>query len=143
MPQPVKLDIDIKTAAGVQKLVGAIGWLRPYLVITNHQVQPLYDLLSGITSSTDERHLTAAEEAEFALTSKFVTRIDVSVGVQLFILRNDEIPRRLLCQLNDKWKDKLHTLEWIFLSFKSRKTAPGMYEFFADIIIKGCRSLRP
>lgn len=48
-------------------------------------------------SLRDERHLTAAakkavEEVELALTYKFVTRIDVLVNVQLFILRDDEIP---------------------------------------------------
>lgn len=34
---------------------------------------------------------------------------------------------------------KLHILEWKFLSFRSQKTAPGLYELFADIIIKDCR----
>ncbi|KAF2977684.1 hypothetical protein EK904_000291, partial [Melospiza melodia maxima] len=89
VPQPVKLDIDIKTVVDMQKLVGAIGWLRPYLAIINHQLQHLYDLLSGITPSTNERHLTAAakkavEEIELALTSKFVTRIDVSVDMMKY-----------------------------------------------------------
>lgn len=66
-------------------------------------MQPLFELLSGITSSTDERHLTAAakkviEVVELALTCKFVNRIDTSVGVQLFILKDHEIPCGIVCQ---------------------------------------------
>lgn len=144
MPQPVKLDIDVKTATDVQKLVGLIGWIRSHLGITNHQMQPLFDLLSGITSSTDRRQLTPAtkkalEEIESALAQNFFNRIDTSVGVQLFILKDHEIPCGILCQWSDNWEDQLHILEWIFLTFRSRKTAPGLYELFADIIIKGRR----
>ncbi|NXU78097.1 POK18 protein, partial [Oreotrochilus melanogaster] len=99
----------------VQKLVGLIGWIRSYLGITNHQMQPLFDLLSGITSSTDEKQLTSAakktlEEVELALAHKFVNRIDPSVGVQLFILKDHEIPCGILCQWNDNWEDQLHIL---------------------------------
>ncbi|KAL2309372.1 LOW QUALITY PROTEIN: hypothetical protein Nmel_005569 [Mimus melanotis] len=142
VPQPVKLGIEVKTVTDVPKLVGSIGWITPYLRITNHQMQPLFELLSQITSSTDERQLTtpakkAIEEVELALTHKFVNRIDTSVDVQLFTLKDHEIPCGILCQWNDEWEGKLHILEWIFLSFRYRKTAPGLYELFADIIIKG------
>lgn len=65
----------------------------------------------------------AEEEIELALTSEFLTRIDVSAGVQLFILRDDEIPCGLLCQWNDKWEDKLHVLEWIFFVFQVPKNS--------------------
>lgn len=101
MPQPVKLDIDVKTATDVQKLVGLIGWIRSYLGITNHQMQLLHDLLSGTTSSTDERQLTPAaktlEEIELALAHTFVNRLNTYVGVQVFVLKDHKIPCGILC----------------------------------------------
>ncbi|KAF2982063.1 hypothetical protein EK904_011612, partial [Melospiza melodia maxima] len=110
VPRPVKLDIDIKTAVDVQKLVGAIGWLRPYLRITNHQLQHLYDLLSGITSSADETHLTAA--------SKKMMKYHVD------------------CCVNGMINGKINCIIWNGYFCLS---APGLYELFADIIIKGRR----
>ncbi|KAL2301503.1 hypothetical protein Nmel_010890, partial [Mimus melanotis] len=62
VPQLVTLDIEVKTVTDVQKLVGAIGWIRSYLGITNHQLQPLFELLSGTISSTDKRCLTVTAE---------------------------------------------------------------------------------
>ncbi|KFW86786.1 hypothetical protein N305_06571, partial [Manacus vitellinus] len=45
MPQPVKLNIDVQTLTDVQKLMGAINWIRPYLGLTNTQLRPLLELL--------------------------------------------------------------------------------------------------
>ncbi|NXF63961.1 POK18 protein, partial [Ciccaba nigrolineata] len=41
VPQPVKFDLEIKTLNDVQKLVGSLNWIRPYLGLTNSQLQPL------------------------------------------------------------------------------------------------------
>ncbi|NXJ81431.1 POK6 protein, partial [Trogon melanurus] len=41
MPQPVKLDVQIRTLNDVQKLMGSLNWIRPYLGLTNSQLQPL------------------------------------------------------------------------------------------------------
>lgn len=86
VPGPAKSDIKVKIVPDVQKLVGAIGWIRSYLGITNHQLKPLFKLQSGTISSTDKRYLTAVaekviKEIELGLTYKFVNRIDPSVGV--------------------------------------------------------------
>lgn len=56
-------------------------------------MQPLFELLSGITCSTDERYLIDAvkkkvmEEVELALTCKLVNRMNTFAGVQLFIFK--------------------------------------------------------
>ncbi|NWX52875.1 POK18 protein, partial [Steatornis caripensis] len=48
-PQLIKLKQDVKTMNDVQKLAGMLNWLRPYLGLTNEQIQPLLQLLKGDT----------------------------------------------------------------------------------------------
>ncbi|NWX49590.1 POK6 protein, partial [Steatornis caripensis] len=48
-PQLIKLKLDVKTLNDVQKLAGMLNWLRPYLGLTNEQMQPLLQLLKGDT----------------------------------------------------------------------------------------------
>ena len=43
-----------------QKLLGDIQWIRPYLSLTNKQLQPLYDVLPGDTALNSPRYLTDA-----------------------------------------------------------------------------------
>ncbi|NXE95052.1 POK6 protein, partial [Menura novaehollandiae] len=40
-PQPVKLNVTVQTLNDVQKLIGSLNWIRPYLSLTNSQLQPL------------------------------------------------------------------------------------------------------
>lgn len=45
------------------------------------------------------------------------------------------------CCVNGTINGKINCMLWsgYFLSFRSQKTAPGLYELFADMIIKGHR----
>ncbi|KFV12524.1 hypothetical protein N340_13347, partial [Tauraco erythrolophus] len=45
MPQPIRLQIHIKTLNDVQKLAGMINWVRPYLGLTCSKLQLLLELL--------------------------------------------------------------------------------------------------
>ncbi|NXW39188.1 POK6 protein, partial [Phaetusa simplex] len=47
IPQQVKIQADIKTLNDLQKLLGAINWVRPLLGIPNHELSPLFSLLKG------------------------------------------------------------------------------------------------
>ncbi|NXG80659.1 POK6 protein, partial [Baryphthengus martii] len=42
IPQPIKLQVKIKTLNDVQKLAGMINWVRPYVGIPSSQLQPLF-----------------------------------------------------------------------------------------------------
>ncbi|NXK43690.1 POK11 protein, partial [Piprites chloris] len=123
-PQPIQLAVDVKTLTDVQKLVGSINWIRPYLGLTNTQLAPLFELLKHSTNPQEPRHLTdaatqALQQVELALHSKFVSRIDPTQEVQLFVLIDHLAPFGLLVQWCDQWPDPLHILEWLFLPFKS------------------------
>ncbi|NXS64487.1 POK6 protein, partial [Brachypteracias leptosomus] len=41
LPQPIWLQIEVKTLNDVQKLAGIINWVRPYLGLTSSELQPL------------------------------------------------------------------------------------------------------
>ncbi|NXS07366.1 POK18 protein, partial [Neodrepanis coruscans] len=40
-PQPTQLQIDIQTLNDLQKLLGSINWIRPYLGLTNAELESL------------------------------------------------------------------------------------------------------
>ncbi|NXV70738.1 POK18 protein, partial [Atlantisia rogersi] len=44
-PQTLKLNAKISTLNDVQKLLGAIDWVRPMLGLANHQLYNLFHLL--------------------------------------------------------------------------------------------------
>ena len=45
-PQKIQIRTDnLRTLNDFQKLLGDIQWVRPYLGLTNKQLQPLYDIL--------------------------------------------------------------------------------------------------
>ncbi|KGL75831.1 hypothetical protein N309_08626, partial [Tinamus guttatus] len=44
-PQPIKLDLEVRTLHDVQKLVGAIQWLRALVGIPTDLMTPLFELL--------------------------------------------------------------------------------------------------
>ncbi|NXE80776.1 POK25 protein, partial [Cochlearius cochlearius] len=48
-PQPIQLKLEVKPLNDVQKLARMLNWLRPYLGLTNEQMQPLLQLLKGDT----------------------------------------------------------------------------------------------
>ncbi|XP_010579894.1 PREDICTED: endogenous retrovirus group K member 11 Pol protein-like [Haliaeetus leucocephalus] len=141
VPQPVKLNLAVKTLNDVQKLMGSLNWIRPYLGLTNSQLQPLLDLLKHSNDPTEPRilnkeALNVIHMVEQCIYKKFVSRIDLSQLVQFFVLIDKTVPFGALVQWNSEWDDPLHILEWMFLSFRPRKTASGLFELIADVIIK-------
>ncbi|NWZ50434.1 POK7 protein, partial [Haliaeetus albicilla] len=103
----------------VQKLMGSLNWIRPYLGLTNSQLQPLLDLLKHSNDPTEPRILNkeALNEAlnvihtvEQCIYKKFVSRIDLSQLVQFFVLIDKTVPFGALVQWNSEWDDPLHIL---------------------------------
>ena len=139
-PQPIKLKLDIKTLNDVQKLAGMLNWLRPYLGLTNEQMQPLLQLLKGDTDLLAPRYLTLAalallKEVEELISSRHVWCVDITLPLSGFILMDQSSPYAMLAQWNQAWEDPLHVLEW-FLPLQPKKTAVEWYELVADLIIK-------
>ncbi|NXP56803.1 POK6 protein, partial [Heliornis fulica] len=42
VPQPLQIQVHVKNLHDVQKLLGAINWVRPLLGISNMDLSPLF-----------------------------------------------------------------------------------------------------
>ncbi|NXS09642.1 POK7 protein, partial [Neodrepanis coruscans] len=45
--QPIWLQTDVQTSNDLQKLLGCINWIRPYLGVVSAELEPLFRLLRG------------------------------------------------------------------------------------------------
>ena len=99
------------------------------------------DLLKGGTDIAAPRALTpeakeVITEVEQAIVRRRVWRIDLTVSIQVFVLIDKLVPFAMIAQWNSDWPDPLHVLEWAFLPFRPKKTAPGLFELLAQIIMR-------
>jgi hypothetical protein len=72
---PQKIQIRTNTLCTLndfQKLLGDIQWVRPYLSLTNKQLQPLYDILPANTDLNSSRYLTIAARAALLLVEQSI-----------------------------------------------------------------------
>ena len=77
-------------------MLGDIQWVRPYLGLTNKQLQHLYDILLGVTALDSERVLTE-EGRELKLVEKAIQiaalkRREVDLPISLCILPSENQP---------------------------------------------------
>ena len=72
-PQKIQFRTDgLCTLNDFQKLLGDIQWVRPYLSLTNKQLQPLYDILPGNTDLNSPRYLTDAARKALLLVEQSI-----------------------------------------------------------------------
>jgi hypothetical protein len=72
-PQKIQIHTDnLCTLNNFQILLEDIQWVRPYLSLTNKQLQPLYDILPGNTDLSSPRYLTNAARAALLLVEKSI-----------------------------------------------------------------------
>ena len=102
-PQKIQFRTDgLCTLNDFQKLLGDIQWVRPYLSLTNKQLQPLYDILPGNTDLNSPRYLTdAARKAllvEQSIQSTALKHRDESKQFILCVLQTESQPTGVLWQ---------------------------------------------
>ncbi|KAK4810583.1 hypothetical protein QYF61_007320 [Mycteria americana] len=126
-PQRVALKWEVSTLNDVQRILGAINWVRPLLGITNDTLQPLFDLLRGDPALDSKRILTPeAKEAlahiEQAIQSRQAHCVHDGYGLQLYIINAITQPLALLGQWVATNNDPLLLIEWVFLPYQPVKT---------------------
>ncbi|KAK4811180.1 hypothetical protein QYF61_019811 [Mycteria americana] len=141
-PQRVALKWEVSTLNDVQRILGAINWVRPLLGITNDTLQPLFDLLRGDPALDSKRILTPeAKEAlahiKQAIQSRQAHRVHDGYGLQLYIINTITQPLALLGQWVATNNDPLLLIEWVFLPYQPVKTITTRMEMFAMLIRKG------
>lgn len=118
-PQKVELRRDqISTLNDLQKLLGDINWLRPYLGIPTYELSNLFSLLRGDSKLNSPRSLTAEAEEELKkIESKIqnsqLSRVNLKQPIQLVIIPSPHSPTGILMQLEN-------ILEWLFFPIMSR-----------------------
>lgn len=103
-PQKVTIRTDgITTLNDMQKLLGDINWIRPYLHVPNSDLKPLFDLLRGDPDITSHRKLTpearvALRKVEEALGRATLRRIDPEQPFDICLLRTSSQPTAVIWQ---------------------------------------------
>lgn len=98
-PQKIQLQNKVENLTNVQKLMRSINWIRPYLKLTNLQLEPLLEILKGSDNPVlTPKTLSVLEKVEKVLCEKFISRIDLTQIVQVFILIERMIPFGILMQ---------------------------------------------
>ncbi|PKU40755.1 endogenous retrovirus group k member 18 pol [Limosa lapponica baueri] len=141
-PQALKLALQIKTLNDLQKLLGTINWLRPFLGITTQDLHPLFQLLKGDPDLNSKRQLTSTglqclQQVIEALKTHQSHRLCLTLPVYLVIIQNTFQPYALLSQWDSTKEDPLMIIEWLFLPHAFTKTTTSRLEMFANLIQKG------
>ena len=103
-PQKIQIRMDnLRTLNDFQKLLGDIQWVRPYLGLTNKQLQPLYDILPGDIELNSPRQLTDSARIALSLVEKGIQtaalkRRDLFSPIILCILPSETQPTGVLWQ---------------------------------------------
>ena len=88
-PQKIQIQTDnLRTLNDFQKLLGDIQWVRPYLGLTNKQLQPLYDILLGDIELNSPQQLTDSARVALSLVEK---------GIQTAALKRRDLFSLLFC----------------------------------------------
>ena len=103
-PQKVTIRMDgVTTLNDMQKLLGDINWLRPYLHIPNCDLKPLFDILKGDAAITSARILTpeaklALSKVESALSKAMLHRINLEQPFDICVLQTERQPTAVIWQ---------------------------------------------
>ncbi|NWU28288.1 POK11 protein, partial [Dyaphorophyia castanea] len=139
--QEVQFSDSIKTLNDAQKLLSVINWFCPYLGLTTAQLSPLFNILKGTpVGARPPLPLGegALEKVQQTVSASQVHRVDLSIGITVFITTSDFHSTGIIGQCSKQWSNPLHILEWVFLPHQPKKTAPTLFELIACLIIK-CR----
>lgn len=103
-PQKVTIRTDgVRTLNDMQKLLGDINWIRPYLHIPNSDLKPLFDLLKGDPDIASHRRLTpearaALQRVEKALGGATLHRIEPGRPFDVCLLQTSLQPTAVIWQ---------------------------------------------
>lgn len=121
----------------MQKFLGSINWIRPYLELTTSQLAPLFVILKDDPDLNSPRKLTPEKAALEIIDTNKKKKVDTNRHVyQIY----PKIPCLFLSliyilQLSCNGSDPLHVLEWVSLSHQPKKIAPTIFELITQLNI--------
>ncbi|NWT53525.1 POK11 protein, partial [Erythrocercus mccallii] len=141
VPQKLETKDDPKTLADLYSQCGSLNWVRPWLDLTNDDLNPLNNLLKGERELLSPRELTpeakaAIEKAQKALTERQAHRYLPELPFKFIVLGKVPHFHGLIFQWIEGQRDSLLIIEWIFLSCQRSKTITKAQELIAQLIQK-------
>ncbi|KAJ7428143.1 endogenous retrovirus group K member 18 Pol protein-like protein [Pitangus sulphuratus] len=140
-PQNITIRKTVKTLHDLQKLLGAINWIRPVLGISTDDLSPLFDLLKGDADLSSPWSLTLEAEQALQIVEQKISnhkaqRILEGVPVSLVLSLNDKQPLAVLGQFFHNDED-FCLWEWLFLPHQFSKTITTLPEMISKLCHKG------
>ncbi|NWT77177.1 POK19 protein, partial [Prunella himalayana] len=119
--QKLVINSDPKTLADIQSLCGSLNWVRPWLGLTNEDLDPLLKLLKGSREMESPRELTpeaktTIQKAQKALAERQAHRYLPKLPFNFIVLGKLPHFHGLIFQWAKEQKDLLLIIEWVFLS---------------------------
>ncbi|RMC16774.1 hypothetical protein DUI87_06368 [Hirundo rustica rustica] len=141
VPQKLEIECNPKTLADLHSLCGSLNWVRPWLGLTNEDLDPLFNLLKGERELVSPRELTpeaktAIEKVQKALSERQAHRCEPNIPFQFIVLGKLPHLHGLIFQWIEGQRDSLLIIEWVFLSHQRSKTITEPQELIAQLIRK-------
>ncbi|RMC22109.1 hypothetical protein DUI87_02982 [Hirundo rustica rustica] len=141
VPQKMEIECNPKTLADLHSLCGSLNWVRPWLGLTNEDLDPLFNLLKGERELVSPRELTpeaktAIEKVQKALSERQAHRCEPNIPFQFIVLGKLPHLHGLIFQWIEGQRDSLLIIEWVFLSHQRSKTITEPQELIAQLIQK-------
>ncbi|KAF4793692.1 Endogenous retrovirus group K member 11 Pol protein [Turdus rufiventris] len=138
-----KLDINCnpKTLADLHSLCGSLNWVRPWLGLTNEDLEPLFNLLKGERELVSPGELTpeaktATEKVQKALAERQAHRYQPELPFKFIVLGKLPHLHGLIFQRIEWQRHSLSITEGVFLSHQRSKTITKPQELIAQLIQK-------
>ncbi|NXK95608.1 POK11 protein, partial [Formicarius rufipectus] len=140
-PQQVKLNKTIHNLNDLQRLLGAINWVRPILGISTDELHPLFETLKGDPDLASPRFLTPEALRSIRLVEHKLNVIPANRKIPnvppiLVVFLGKTQPFGILCQIDSPNKREC-LWEWIFLPHQFSKTVITLIEMISKVIFKG------
>ncbi|KAF4804596.1 Endogenous retrovirus group K member 11 Pol protein [Turdus rufiventris] len=137
--QKLEIRSDPKTLAYLHSLCGSLNWVRPWLGLTNEDLDPLLNLLKGERELVSPNELTpeakaAIEKAQKALAERQDHHYQPELPFKFIVLGKPPHLHALIFQWIKGQKDPLLIIEWAFLSHQRSKTITKPQELMAQLI---------
>ncbi|NXH27523.1 POK8 protein, partial [Myiagra hebetior] len=140
-PQKLFIADEPQTLRDLQQLCGMVSWVGPLLGISPESLAPLFNLLRGDDSLDSPRSVTPeAREAIGKVQKALSTRRahQMEPGLQLRFIVMGQLPhlQGRIFQWDERIKDPLSLLEWLFLPHQLSKSLTTPQELMVQLIRK-------
>ncbi|KAF4803660.1 Endogenous retrovirus group K member 11 Pol protein [Turdus rufiventris] len=139
--QKLEINCNPKNLADLHSVCGSLNWVRPWLGLTNEDLEPLFNLLKGERELISPRELmpeakAAIEKVQKALAERQAHRYKPELPFKFIVLGKLPHLHSLIFQWIEGQRDSLLIIEWVFLSHQRSKTITRPQELIAQLIRK-------